>query len=283
MSIKKDGSKAPGAVVVPAYMPQMTSLDRLEAALDTLPPMDCRVIVVAQAEPDILLTFRSLAESRGIQTLEFSQRLGKWPAFAAGLKLLSGEEDWIVVFDGDGAFSGAEIPSLAVPIMEGVADHVIGRRDLIRLSATDQATSDSRSYVEAYFNTVALVLLGIADTAAFHAFDIQSGLHAFSAARCKNISLDKLPFYGGELSLFMETMCSGGRVVSVPVTARENPLSGYLLVEIIDHLLALHWLAAASDDVFEEALDIAPCLYNSWIRDSETFRKEIRMTVLERR
>ncbi|MDN5849589.1 MAG: glycosyltransferase, partial [Nitrococcus sp.] len=281
MPNNKDGRKAIGAVIIPTYMPQMHSLDRLEAVLETLTPIltpiVCRVIVVAQAEPDLLLTFRSLAESRGIETLEFSQRRGKWPAFAAGLKLLSGEEDWIVVLDGDGAFSGTEIPSLVVPIVEGVADHVIGQRDLVRLSARDQITSNSRLYVEAFFNTVALLLLGIADAPAFHRFDIQSGLHAFSAARCKNIALDKLPFYGGELFLFMETMCSGGRVVSVPVTTQENPLSGYLLTEVIDHLLALHWFATASDDVFAKALDIAPCLYQSWIIDAESFRQEIRI------
>lgn len=283
MSNKKEKRKSIGAVIIPAYMQQMTSLDRLEAVLDTLTSIACRVIVVAQAEPDALLLFRSLAESRGIEALEFSERLGKWPAFAAGLKLLSGEEDWIVVLDGDGAFSGTELPSLVAPIVEGIADHVIGQRDLVRLSARDQVTSNSRLYVEAFFNTIALLLLGIADAPAFHCLDIQSGLHAFSAVRCKNISLDQLPFYGGELFLFMETMCSGGRVVPVPVTTQGNPPSDYLLTEVIDNLLALNWLATAPDDVFAEALDIAPCLYKPWICDAASFRKEIRITVLERR
>jgi glycosyltransferase involved in cell wall biosynthesis len=283
MSKKKEKQQSVGTVIIPIYMQQMASLHRLESVLDTLPSIASSVIVVAQAKSDILALFRSFAESRGITVREFSKRIGKWPAFAAGLKLLSGEEDWIVVFDGDGAFPGTVLPSLVAPIVEGIADHVIGQRDLVRLSARDQVTSDSRLYIEAFFNTVVLVLLGIADAPAFRCFDIQSGLHAFSAARCKNISLGQLPFYGGELFLFMETMYSGGRIIPVPVTTQENPPSGYLLAEVITNLLALDWLAATPDHVFIEALNVAPDLYKPWIRDATSFRREIRITVLERR
>ena len=86
----------------------------------------CRVIVVDDGSAD---TTAAIARDAGASVIVMDENGGKAQAVMAGLQrasLLSPQA--VVLLDGDGQHDATEIPSLLEPVLNGVADLVIGTR-----------------------------------------------------------------------------------------------------------------------------------------------------------
>jgi hypothetical protein len=275
-----------GCIIVPVRASDRDAVDRLAGVLVSLLPLGQPIVLVAQLDATSRAAFAALAARHGpaVRSVTLDRPVGKWPAVGQALSMLSGTEDWVAVFDGDGAFSASDLPALVEPIVTGHAVHAIGRRPerSLSLEAVGQTSARSRIHVEAFFNTVTLLMLGVTDDDALCGFDIQCGLHVFANGRCARMSPGALPFYGGELLLFFETVDDGGTVVAADVTLGVNPPSAYRMSEIVHGLLGLHFIAAAGRRHFDRALTLAPRWYRSWGIDQEEFENEIHATVLDR-
>jgi hypothetical protein len=275
-----------GCIIVPARAADSDAIDRLAGVLDALRPLGQPIVLVAQLDAASRTAFAALAASHGpaVHGVTLDRPVGKWPAVGHALPLLSGVEDWVAVFDGDGAFSASDLPALVEPITAGRAVHAIGRRPerSLSLEAVGQASARSRVHLEAFFNTVTLLTLGVTGDDPLCGFDIQCGLHVFAGARCARMARGALPFYGGELLLFFETVEAGGTVVAADVTVGVNPPSAYRMSEIVDGLLGLHFITTAGRRHFDRALTIAPQWYKGWGLDQRKFENEIDAIVLER-
>jgi hypothetical protein len=275
-------------VIVPARLANADAVERLERVISSLSSVLSHrrqhIMVVAQPDApmrDGVAALFARPDPR-VTCITTDGPLGKWPAVAQALTLLTGREDWIAVFDGDGAFSATDLPALVEPVTTRRAAHVIGRRPAgtLSLEAAGQTSADSRVHLEAFFNTLALQRLGVHDGDALCGFDIQCGFHVFGKKRSAGLTGTTLPFYGGELLAFIDTRQRGERVIAVDVTVGRNPPSAYRISEIVDALLHLPLIATAGVDDLGRALATAPRWYRHWGFDRERFEDEMRTTVL---
>ena len=263
-------------IIVPFYISTDDTIRVLENALATLPRFNGRVLVAAQGTKDAVSDFRKRVSSPNVITIESNTRLGKWPAVGRCLSKLNGDEQWIAVFDGDGAFSGADLPQIVAPIMADGVAHTIGKRSNVYLSSIDEFSVHTRIYVEAFFNTLTLLVLKLHETCEYHAFDIQCGFQAFSGTRVREIVSEDLPYYGGELALFHSTVSLRQRVVNVLVHDLKGGRSNYRVSEIVEQLLHLPFLRGVDHGTFTRAVQLVPELYPSWIDSVPAFEDEIR-------
>lgn len=288
--VVKPFDKSPGCVIVPARLANAEAVARLERVISSLST------VLSSGQQHIVVVGQPEAPSRDATTALFARcdpsvtcitadsPLGKWPAVGQALSRLPGGEDWIAVFDGDGAFSATDLPALAEPVTAGHAVHAIGRRPAgtLCLEAAGQTSPDSRVHLEAFFNTLALQRLGVRDGDALCGFDIQCGFHVFGKERSLALTDTPLPFYGGELLAFIDTRRRGEHVAAVDVTVGRNPPSTYRMSEIVDALLHLPLIATAGIDDLGRALATAARWYRHWEFDRERFEAEMAATVLTR-
>ena len=271
-----------GAVVLPAYLVSEAEVDALARTVADLPSTAAVQVAVLQPGPAGMPDLAALDRHPRLRRVELARGVGKWPAFVRGLQEirdeLSGGLAWTAVVDADHAFPGASVAALAEVLLGGDFDHAIGSRrpEAIDLRASDQASPHQRLHVEAFFNTLTLLVSGCADDAAMHGADLQCGLHVFAPARLAALLDAELPFYGGELHCFHESRVRGARVGFAPVEVRENPVSAYRLAEITRELLALPFLAQCTTALREEALARTAELYAAWPLDAAAFERDLR-------
>jgi len=289
--VVKPFDESQGSVIVPARLAHADAVEELTRVISSLSSVLSRrqrIVVVAQPDPPTHESVAALFAARGrdprVSCLILNRPVGKWPAVGQALTRLPAGQDWIAVFDGDGAFSAGDLPALVEPVTTGQAVHVIGRRRAGShcLEAVGQTSADSRVHLEAFFNTLALRRLGVNDGDTLCGFDIQCGFHVFGKERSTGLTETTPPFYGGELLAFIDTRQRGERVAAVDVTVGRNPPSTYRMSEIVDALLHLPLIATAGVDDFAHALTTAPRWYRHWGLDRERFEDEIRATVLVR-
>ena len=263
------GALPAGAVVVPAYLRDSDDVDVLARLLGSLPAVVERVVVVAQAGPAGLPALSGLPGDHHLQIIRLASGVGKWPAFAAGLEALAGDEAWVAVLDADGAFPGHCLEPLAAAMTAGSYGHMIGSRapDAIDLRAPGADGSHLRRHLEAWSNTLTLLSLGEPAFSEFSGADLQCGLHIFSQPRLEAASADAWPFYGGELQLFHDSIIAGYPVGFAPIEVAPNAVSTYPIDEICRGLFGLPFLAATDRGLRERALREAPAVYAGWSLD----------------
>lgn len=267
-----------GAVVLPAYLVDESACEALQRTLGDLPTMATTRIAVLQPGPAGMPDLASIRAHAGLEVVELDRSIGKWPAFAAGLERLRGDEAWVAVVDADGAFPGASVERVASRLLDSAAGHAIGTRasEAIDLRAADETSSHQRLHAEAFFNTLTLIALGCEFDPAYRGADLQCGLHAFTPERLAGIADAELPFYGGELLLFHATIAAGGAVAFAPIEVNANPLSSYRFAEIASELMALPFLVATTRAKRARALAEATSIYQHWAIDVRSFAADAR-------
>lgn len=268
-------SETSGCVIVPAYLTDDLSILLLKKSLNDLPEFNGSIIVAAQGSDKILADYKKSIKKNNFISVEFKNKIGKWPAFKICLNKYCNNEQWIAVFDGDNSFFGKDLESLIKPIIIDKIDHVIGKRKKIILGSIDQLSRYSRLYVEAFFNTLTLILLKKEKSKKYFEFDIQCGFQMFSSKIMKRIIDKKLPYYGGELKLFYETIINGGKVANINISVKKGGKSSYSISEIIKEIIDLEFIKQATKSDFEKALRITQILYGNWFKDKDNFKREI--------
>ena len=109
--------------------------------------------------------------------------------------------------------------------------------------------------------------------------DLQCGLHVFTPARARSMAETVLPFYGGELHCFYESVSGGAALGFAPVEVAENPVSAYRFDEIARELLALPFLARLTRAERVEAFRRSQDLYADWPLRPDTFASDLRAVV----
>lgn len=268
----------PGAVVLPAYLTDADACEALLRTLDGLPAAARTRIAVVQPGPAGMPDLTALRSHVGVELVEEKRGIGKWPAFAAGLARLHGDEAWVAVVDADNAFPGTSVERVAARLLEAAVPHAIGTRapEAMDLRAIDETSPHQRLHAEAFFNALTLIALGCERDPTYRGADLQSGLHVFTPERLAALDQATLPFYGGELQLFQATIAAGGAVAFAAVEVNVNPLSAYRFTEIANELLALPFLALTTEAERSRALAEAAAMYQHWPTDARTFAPDIR-------
>jgi hypothetical protein len=272
-----------GAVVIPAYLHDRESVDKLYLTLQTIPSdLPATLIVAVQYENENWRQKIPEHKKHHTVTIESKKRLGKWRAISLGFSKLLGSESWIATLDGDASYRGEDISKLAHVIVAEQAHHVIGKRDVVLLRSRDDRSVNTRLYLEAYFNSLLLLILNSGKSSQYSGFDIQSGFQVFSMERVKQIRGMAFPFYGGEALLFYSSVKGGYSIRAVDVKILNQTMSTYSVEDMISNMFSLDFISSCQTDVFRNAVDAAISMYSNWIKDSADFRSEIDTLVLSR-
>lgn len=227
-SVKSEPQVGPKIVIaiIPAY-----NEERFIASvvLGTLPFVN-HVIVVDDGSSDHTLEYASAA---GAQVFRQSQNAGKAAALNAGFReALRHHPDVVVCLDGDAQHDPADIPELIKPVLEGLADVVIGSRFLTVKSRIPRWRQVGQRTLTVVTNT----LSGVPIT------DSQSGFRAFSPE-----ALSALKFKSAGLSLESEMQFyfkkAKLRLAEVPISVKytdgnkRNPVIHGL--HVLDAMLSL--------------------------------------------
>ncbi|HEX7023061.1 MAG TPA: glycosyltransferase family 2 protein, partial [Trueperaceae bacterium] len=212
--------------VIPAY-----NEERFIASVvfQTRPYVD-QVIVVDDGSND---RTAELAEAAGAFVVLCEQNSGKAAALNAGFAAaLRYHPQAVVCLDADAQHEPSEIPSVALPVLEGQADVVIGSRFMSTKSKIPGWRQVGQHTLTAVTNTLS----------GTHLTDSQSGFRAFSATAAQALS-----FTSQGLSVESEMQFlfgpAGMRVAEVPISVRyqdgnkRNPVVHGL--QVLDALLSL--------------------------------------------
>ncbi len=132
-----------------------------------------RVIVVDDGSNDHTVDVAMLA---GAEVIRHPTNMGKGAALKTGFEVAA-DSDVIVTIDSDGQHNPCEIPGLVAPILEGVADLVIGSR---YMNGNGKNTPSYRRIGQTVLNKATNLNSGVKVT------DTQSGFRAF-AGSTKNL------------------------------------------------------------------------------------------------
>jgi glycosyltransferase involved in cell wall biosynthesis len=214
------------AVIIPAYNEERF----IASVVLKTRTVTTQVIVVDDGSTD---RTAELAEATGAVVLRLSENRGKAAALTAGFThALTLAPDAIVCLDADAQHEPAEIPYLAKPILDDLADVVVGSRFLSMQSAIPRWRRFGQHTLTAMTN----IMSGTRIT------DSQSGFRAFSVAavRALNLASNGLSV---ESEMQFQFANAGLRVVEVPISVRyldgnkRNPIVHGL--QIVDTLVSL--------------------------------------------
>lgn len=271
-----------GAVVLPAYLVSEEDVRALHRTLADLPACAAVRVVVLQPGPRGMPDLALLDDFTDVRRVVLDRGVGKWPAFAEGFRTFEAAEvAWVGVVDADGAFPGTSVAGLAGHLVQRRLDHAIGSRRpaAIDLRAMDEASPSQRLHAEAFFNTLTLLAADRIEDPSLRGSDLQCGLHVFTPARARSMAETVLPFYGGELHCFYESVSGGAALGFAPVEVAENPVSAYRFDEIARELLALPFLARLTRAERVEAFRRSQDLYADWPLRPDTFASDLRAVV----
>jgi hypothetical protein len=91
-----------------------------------------------------------------------------------------------------------------------------------------------------------------------------------------------MPYYGGELLLYLNTVTAGWRLGVARVTTHTDSASSYSIRDIVANSMAIERISSAPRSLFEKALHLAPLMYRRWIDDADLFAADIAALVTER-
>ena len=155
-----------------------------------------------------------IAEDSGAIVIHHERNLGKGAALRTLFNYAKDmEPDIVVMLDGDGQHDPREIPNLVEPIVDGVADMVVGSRYLVEYSLKAPL-----------YRRMGLILINVFSRRSCNnvARDTQSGFKAFSSKALEVVMRGKADGYGIETEQLTLAMKNDLRIVEVPVNIRYN-------------------------------------------------------------
>jgi len=210
---------APNAtwVVLPTYN-EIENLPWIsEAILAALP--DVVLLVVDDASPDGTgrLADQLAATDSRIRVRHREAKEGLGPAYLDGFAVaLAGGADTIVQMDADGSHDPAALPTLVGPVLDGVADLVIGSRYAPGGRVDDWPLG--RRLISRGGSLFSRVVLGIGQR------DLTGGYKAWRASTLMAIPFDGIHAggYVFQIEMTYRATRSGARVREVPITFRDR-------------------------------------------------------------
>jgi len=199
------------SVIIPAFNEAKMIAEVVEGSLRFAD----EVIVVDDGSRD---NTALVAKAAGAKVIRLPKNKGKGFALAIGLysAAINGS-DVIVCLDGDGQHDPNEIPRVALPIIRGEADLVIGSRYMDRDGTKEMP--DYRQFGQTLLTRTAKVSNRNYD-------DIKDSLSGFRAMARKTVLQMELTEedMGIEAEIFMDAAKLGMRIVEVPITCKYHGL-----------------------------------------------------------
>lgn len=247
-------------VIVPALITDDESEELLVRTLSRFPPE--AAITLALVTQGKSLELPPIPGIRSLAQTSFPRPIGKWAAVRAGFELVADQKrDPVMLLDADDPVSTR---SLMNAIRFAESDHfeyVIGERTSISLSADDQRSPFTRLFVEAFSNTLLLVVLGGPCPLLQRGPDVQSGFYLLSSRAREALTLDYVADYGGELAMFFELVSRGYSFGTLDIESNKPARSSYLVSAILRSIAGLPFFRDASQKQLTHALTLAPRLY----------------------
>ena len=200
------------SVVIPAYNEANMIAEVVDASLRYAD----EVVVVDDGSRD---NTALVAKAAGAKVIRLPKNKGKGFALAMGLYTVAiNGADVIVCLDGDGQHDPNEIPKVALPIIRGEADLVIGSRFID--SAGSREIPGYRQFGQSVLTRAANV--GNRDYEKIK--DSQSGFRAMARKTVLQMELTEEGM-GIESEIFMDAAKLGMKIVEVPITCRYQGLN----------------------------------------------------------
>jgi len=195
------------SVVIPAYNEANMIADVVDNSLKYAD----EVVVVDDGSSD---NTALVAKAAGAMVIKLPRNKGKGFALAMGLYTVAlNGADVIVCLDGDGQHDPNEIPKVALPIIRGEADLVIGSRYF------DSAGSREIPTYRQFGHSVLRMAANVGNRDYGNIKDSQSGFRAMARKTVLQMTLTEEGM-GIESEIFMDAASLGMRIVEVPITCR---------------------------------------------------------------
>ncbi|HEY0159926.1 MAG TPA: glycosyltransferase [Thermoanaerobaculia bacterium] len=219
------------AILIPALNEEQTIADVIESFRAVCP--EARIIVFDNASTDAT---SEKARAAGAE-VRYEARRGKGNVVQSMFR--SVDADVYVMVDGDSTYPPDKIHDVMKPVLDGVADMVIGSR-LLRASDSQFRALNRAGNI--FYATLLRRLFGVRIT------DLLSGYRAFSRRLVRT-----LPLVGGgfetEAEMTIKAVHRGFRVVEVPVSLVPRPAGSSSKIRIVqDGVLILNAIVALFRD-----------------------------------
>jgi glycosyltransferase involved in cell wall biosynthesis len=219
------------AILIPALNEEQTIADVIESFRAVAP--DARIIVFDNASTDAT---SEKAREAGAE-VRYEARRGKGNVVQSMFR--SVDADVYVMVDGDSTYPPDKLHDVMKPVIDGVADMVIGSR-LLRASDSQFRALNRAGNI--FYATLLRRLFGVRIT------DLLSGYRAFSRRLVRT-----LPLVGGgfetEAEMTIKAVHRGFRVVEVPVSLVPRPAGSSSKIRIVqDGVLILNAIVALFRD-----------------------------------
>jgi glycosyltransferase involved in cell wall biosynthesis len=219
------------AILIPALNEEQTIADVIHSFRAVVP--EARIIVFDNASTDAT---SEKARAAGAE-VRYEARRGKGNVVQSMFR--SVDADVYVMVDGDSTYPPDRIHDVMKPVLDGVADMVIGSR-LLRASDSQFRALNRAGNI--FYATLLRRLFGVRIT------DLLSGYRAFSRRLVRT-----LPLVGGgfetEAEMTIKAVHRGFRVVEVPVSLVPRPAGSSSKIRIVqDGVLILNAIVALFRD-----------------------------------
>lgn len=219
------------AILIPALNEEQTIADVIESFRAVCP--EARIIVFDNASTDAT---SERARAAGAE-VRYEARRGKGNVVQSMFR--SVDADVYVMVDGDSTYPPERLHDVMQPVIDGVADMVIGSR-LLRASESEFRALNRAGNI--FYVTLLRSLFGVRIT------DLLSGYRAFSRRLVRT-----LPLVGGgfetEAEMTIKAVHRGYRVVEVPVSLVPRPAGSSSKIRIVqDGVLILNAIVALFRD-----------------------------------
>jgi glycosyltransferase involved in cell wall biosynthesis len=194
-------------VVMPAHCEEAL----VRRSIESVPPFVDAIWVIDDASTDRTADEVVGAGDPRVRLIRFETNRGVGAAIAAGYEAAFAEGvDIACVMAGDGQMDPRDLMSLALPILDGEADYVVG--DRLAWPAARRAMPLSRFLGNHVLSALSRVALGLP------VGDSQCGYTALSREAATRIALDSLwPRYGYPNDLLARASRAGARITTRPV------------------------------------------------------------------
>ncbi len=194
------------AVIIPALNEEEAIKEIVEGFPDEFRGHKVERYVIDGGSSD---STRELAKESGATVIE--QRLGGGKGDGLRQALNQVEADIYVMIDGDGTYNPGEVEQLVTPILEGEAEHVIGRR-----SNREKGSIPRLNLLGNYlFNMITSLTTGK------RIHDMLSGYRAFTSQSLKDTALTR-PGFGIETEMTFTALENHVRIKEVEVSYAER-------------------------------------------------------------
>ena len=193
-------------------IPCFNEADNLKSVVEGIPDKiegidEIEILVLDDGSTDDTV---SVAKELGLQVVSNGRNLGLASTFKIGLrKSLELGADIIVNTDGDNQYFGGDIPMLVSPILENLADMVVGARDI----KNHKEFSFVKKLLQSFGSWVVKII------SSTDVLDAPSGFRAFSRDCAKRINI--FDNFSYTMETIIQARAKGFRVLSVPI--RTNP------------------------------------------------------------